>query len=117
MREIGKELKDYFKKKGLTQKEVAEKSGVPATYITKLFSGERGFGEKMAMKWETLFGLSHVYLMTGEGEMEVGTGVKPDVPYIIYQELLDRYESVVRENEQLRARLKLFEPVEKRSVG
>lgn len=117
MREIGKELKDYFKKKGLTQKEVAEMSGVPATYITKLFCGERGFGEKMAMKWETLFGLSHVYLMTGDGEMEVGAGAKPDVPYIIYQELLDRYESVVRENEQLRARLESYEPAEKRSVG
>ena len=117
MREIGKELKDYFKRKGLTQKEVADKSGVPATYITKLFSGERGFGEKMAMKWETLFGLSHVYLMTGEGEMEVGTGTKADVPFIVYKELLDRYEAVVRENESLRTRLAVYEPVEKRSVG
>ena len=117
MREIGKELKDYFKRKGLTQKEVADKSGVPATYITKLFSGERGFGEKMAMKWETLFGLSHVYLMTGEGEMEVGTRTKADVPFVVYQDLLNRYENVIRENEQLRARLAQYEPAEKRKLG
>lgn len=119
MKEIGDKLREFFKNKGLTQKEIADRLGVAPSYITKIFNGERGFGEKQAEKWETLFGLSRVFLMTGEGNMEVGSDAeaKPDVPYAIYKELLDRYEDAVRENEQLRIRLSAYEPVEKRKLG
>jgi len=38
-------------------------------------------------------------------------------PEMVYMEWLDRYEAIVRENEQLRLRLSVYEPVEKRKHG
>ena len=35
----------------------------------------------------------------------------------LYQDLLDRYETIVRENEQIRIQLSAYEPIEKRKLG
>ena len=63
-------------------------------------------------QYEPIFGSWHI-------TEEIGSGAeaKPDVPYVIYKELLDRYEDVVRENEQLRLQLSAHEPAEKRKLG
>ena len=120
MKEIGKELERYFDEKGIKQREIADKVGVSPSYITKLFGGERNFGRKMAMKFETHFGLSHAFLMTGEGDIEIKPSraeATNDVPFFVYKELLDRYEAVLRENEQLKLRLAAANPSEKRNAG
>lgn len=118
MREVGQKLREFFKRKGLSQKEVAAMLGVAPTYITKILKGERGFSEKQAEKWATLLGLSKVFLMTGEGEVESNPAeATSSVPFMVYKDLLDRYEEVVRENEQLKARLSTYESVEKRKLG
>lgn len=62
-------LREYFNSQGITQREVAEKLGVSPAYINKLFRGEKAFGKKTAQQFQTLFGLSAPWLLTGEGEM------------------------------------------------
>lgn len=48
---------------------------------------------------------------------EYASGVVEAKPEMVYMEWLDRYEAIVRENEQLRLRLSVYEPVEKRKHG
>ncbi|MBP3776721.1 MAG: helix-turn-helix transcriptional regulator [Prevotella sp.] len=118
MSEKVERLRKFFEEKGITQEQLAAKLGVDKAHVNKLLMGKKEFGKRTARTWSDLFGLSYSWLLTGEGEMETNSGTtKPDVPYAIYQELLDRYESVVRENEQLRARLAEYEPAEKRKLG
>ena len=69
MKQIGKELRKYFKGQGLTQKDIAETFGVSTAYINSLFTGKRAFGKDQADKWANHFGLSTLWLLTGEGEM------------------------------------------------
>jgi transcriptional regulator with XRE-family HTH domain len=71
MNEIGVRLKEYFKEKGISQVEIAEKLGIAPSYITKIFKGERGFKKDSAKKWSELFGISEVFLLTGEGPVEM----------------------------------------------
>lgn len=113
------QLRKFFERKGITQEQIASQLGVDKAHINKLMTGKKAFGKQTARKWSDLYGLSYSWLLTGEGAMEFGSGTetKPDVPYAIYRELLDRYEDVVRENEQLKLRLSAYEPVEKRKLG
>ena len=104
-------LRKFFDDKGITQEQIASQLGVDKSHVNKLMTGKKQFGKQTARKWSDLYGLSYSWLLTGEGEMEVGLRAenKPDVPYIIYQDLLDKYEEIVRENEQLRIRLARYE--------
>ena len=112
-------LRKFFDDKGITQKQIALQLGVDEAHVNKLMTGKKAFGKQTARKWSDLYGLSYSWLLTGEGEMEVGSSAesKPAVPYVVYKELLDRYENVVRENEQLRLQLSTYEPKEKRKHG
>lgn len=112
-------LRKFFEDRGITQEQVAVKLGVDKAHVNKLMTGKKQFGKQTARKWSDLFGLSYSWLVTGEGEMEANAVAEADtaVPYVMYQDLLDRYEEVVRENERLRSRLATYEPVEKRNVG
>lgn len=112
-------LRKFFNEKGITQEQIASQLDVDKALVNKLMTGKKAFGKQTARKWSDLYGLSYSWLLTGEGEMENGsrTEAKPDVPYIIYQDLLNRYEDVVRENEQLRLRLSAYEPTGKRMLG
>lgn len=70
MKKIGEELKSYFKEKGITQEEIAEKLGVSQSYVNALLNSEdKHFGKKQAEKWNKLFGISVNYLLTGEGNI------------------------------------------------
>ena len=40
MKKIGEELKSYFKEKGITQEEIAEKLGVSQSYVNALLNNE-----------------------------------------------------------------------------
>jgi len=112
-------LRKFFDTKGITQEQIASQLGIDKAHVNKLMTGKKQFGKQTARKWSDLYGLSYSWLLTGEGEMEASLSVetKPDVPYIIYQDLLNRYEEIVRENEQLRLRLSAYESIEKRKLG
>lgn len=62
-------VKDYLKKQGYTQQEVAERLGVSTMAVNQLLNGKNKFGAKTATAWANEFGFNPLYLMTGEGEM------------------------------------------------
>ena len=67
-------LKNHFKKEHLTQEDIAERLGVTQVYVSGLLNGKRAFGKKQAAKWQDLFGISAVWLLTGEGDMMASKG-------------------------------------------
>lgn len=69
MKEITPKLIKFLKDNGLTQKKVAEILGVSESTINALVQGRKQFGRKTSAVWESHFGLSAIWLMTGEGEM------------------------------------------------
>lgn len=66
---IGPRLSAYFDSKGMTQVDIASRLSVSKAYVNSLFTGRRPFGKKQAEIWESLFGISKSWLLTGEGEM------------------------------------------------
>lgn len=69
MAKIGAQLRKFLINQGITQRHAAHSLGVTPQYITKILNDEREIGKKQADIWETQFGLSKVWLLTGEGEM------------------------------------------------
>ena len=69
MTEISKELSNYLSDRGLTQKSIATTLGVSEQFVNALVNGRRAFGRKTSQDWQKHFGLSAVWLMTGEGDM------------------------------------------------
>lgn len=70
--EKGRLLKDFFKEKGITQQDAADRLGILQTNVSALLLGKRNFGRKMAEKWSKAFGLRVNWLITGEGPMFEG---------------------------------------------
>lgn len=66
---VGAILRDYFEKKGMSQREISEILNVHQTNISSLFLGKRPFGKNVAKKWNQAFGFRINWLMTGEGPM------------------------------------------------
>ena len=69
MIDISNELANFFKNKGLSQTDVANMLGTSPQYISAIFSGRKHVGKKQAVKFEELFGLSPLWLLTGKGDM------------------------------------------------
>lgn len=65
MKDISKDLKEFFKKKGLTQQQIADILGVSQAYIGYLIRGEKPFGKKQAEKFSNLFGFNPSWLRKG----------------------------------------------------
>jgi len=65
---VGKELKKFFARKGITQEEVAKTLGVSQQIVSRLLNGY-GFGKKTADNWSKAFGLNPAWLRTGDGRM------------------------------------------------
>lgn len=72
MAKIGEKLRQYFENQGIKQVDIASTIGVNPSYITKIYKGEREIGKEQVDKWVTHYGLSKVWLLTGEGEMLQG---------------------------------------------
>lgn len=51
---------------------------VSKMYVNAIFNGRQGIGKKQAEKMENLFGLSSVWLLTGEGSMLTGEQQKAE---------------------------------------
>lgn len=65
---VGERLKIFFKEKGFTQVQVAERVGSTQQVVQKLLAG-RPFGKRTAATWSKEFGLNPAWLITGQGEM------------------------------------------------
>lgn len=63
------ELRNYFKEKEITQREISQAMGVTPAYVNSIFTGKRSVGKKNAEKLEQLYGISATWLLTGEGPM------------------------------------------------
>lgn len=63
------DLKEFFRKRGLTQQNIADKLGVSQSYVGMLMSGNKDFGKNTAQTWADEFGLSVAWLLTGEGSI------------------------------------------------
>lgn len=68
------DLKEFFRQRGLTQQNIAERFGVSQQYVASLLNGTNPFGKKVAHKWAEEFGLSEAWLLTGVGDITT-TGV------------------------------------------
>lgn len=69
-------LKSFFKERGLTQEKVADMLGVSQAYVNALLTGSKQFGKKQVRRFEELFGLSETWLLTGKGEMVIGSVIQ-----------------------------------------
>lgn len=70
MEKIGRELSAYFKSKKITQAQISEVlGGVSQPYISGLLTGKKEFGKKQAKAFGDAFGISPIWLLTGEGDM------------------------------------------------
>lgn len=63
------QLKKFFKRKGITQAEIAERYGTTQAYINLLLNGKTPIGKSCAVKLHELYGLSVSWLLTGDGNM------------------------------------------------
>ena len=62
-------LKNFFKKNRITQMAIAERTGMSQPQVNRLLSGKDNFGKHTAVAFANEFGLSAVWLMTGDGDM------------------------------------------------
>lgn len=63
------QLKNFFKRQGITQAEIAERYGTTQAYINLLLNGKTPIGKSCAVKLHELYGLSVSWLLTGDGNM------------------------------------------------
>lgn len=63
------QLKYFFKKRGITQQQIADALDVQQSYVGALLNGRRTITRNYAQKFHELYGLSVAWLLTGEGEM------------------------------------------------
>lgn len=66
-------LRDYLKSKGLTQKIIAEKLGLQQPYVSDLLTGQIAFSSKQAEKWSSELDISPAFLLTGIGDITLGS--------------------------------------------
>ena len=70
---IAEELRNYFRRRGLRQREVAEKVGISKSHASNLLSGRDKFGFITAHKFADVFtDLSVGFLVNGEGQLTPG---------------------------------------------
>ena len=69
MKPMNEQLRDFFKERGISQVEIAEKLGVTKNTINRYFLGYSKFGKAQAERWHDLFGISKAFLLTGEGSI------------------------------------------------
>ena len=62
-------LQDFFKKNHITQLAISQKTGIKQPQINRLLKGKDNFGKKTAETLADAYGLSALWLMTGQGEM------------------------------------------------
>ena len=64
-----KQLKDFFKQRGIKQDELTNEFNVSQSYISQLINGKKEAGKKVASKLSEKYGISEAWVLTGKGEM------------------------------------------------
>lgn len=64
-----KMLQSFFKERHITQRIICERTGMSQPQVSQLLTGKNKFGNKVAEQFEKEFGLSHIWLIHGEGNM------------------------------------------------
>lgn len=67
------DLKSFFKKKGITQNDIAKDLNVSQPYVNSILNGRMPIGKNQARRLSNLYGLSFSWLLTGEGEILANT--------------------------------------------
>ena len=62
-------LKSFFKRKGITQNDIAKDLNVSQPYVNSILNGRIPIGKNQARRLSNLYGLSFSWLLTGEGEI------------------------------------------------
>lgn len=116
---LNKALKLAGHKIGYSKKsEIAEFLGYKLPYYSGIINGKEKLSEDFLKRISDYLGIDAEWVKTGEGNMMLGTNASTvareddceqrhgqTVPYFMYQDLLQKYEAVVRENESLRNKL------------
>ena len=63
------DLKSFFKRKGITQNDIAKDLNVSQPYVNSILNGRIPIGKNQARRLSNLYGLSFSWLLTGEGEI------------------------------------------------
>lgn len=109
----GAELKKVLNEGGYALKDVAAKMGMTQPNFSQLMKVQdvkSGTLEQMCQ----VLNKKMDFFYAGTEYAPVAVEAKPEMVSV---EWLDRYEAIVRENEQLRLRLSAYESVEKRKLG
>lgn len=72
-------LRTFFAQRNMTFKSAADKLGVHQSSVGNLVAGRVPFGKKVAHDWQEAFGLSELWLMTGEGDMLLPSPTHPSI--------------------------------------
>lgn len=59
-------LKDFFKEKSISQKEIQDSLNVSQQYVSSILNGKKSIGKKLAEKLFELYGVDKTILLTGE---------------------------------------------------
>ncbi len=59
-------LKDFFKEKNISQKEIQDGLNVSQQYVSGILNGKKSIGKKLADKLSELYGVDKNILLTGE---------------------------------------------------
>ena len=63
------QLKNFFRKHGITQGDIAHILEAHQSFVSAMFNGKRSITRQTAQKLHDAYGLSVAWLLTGEGDM------------------------------------------------
>lgn len=77
----GEILKDEIEYRGITQRELAEKTGMQPSAVNEILNGRRSLTEKTALLFEAALGISAEPLMTLQVKYNI-LSAKKDAPFM-----------------------------------
>ena len=77
----GEVLKDEIEYRGITQRELAEKTGMQPSAVNEILNGRRSLTEKTALLFEAALGISAEPLMTLQVKYNI-LSAKKDAPFM-----------------------------------
>lgn len=101
-------LKLYFEENNITQQQIADSLGVSLQYINQLLNGHKVLGKKNAERLANLYGLSKLFLLTGEGPITNPSANTTQVPAIDHptSDMEELYAQRIRLVDDMRQSLK-----------
>ena len=99
-------LKDFFKERNISQKEIQDSLNVSQQYVSSILNGKKSIGKKLAEKLSDLYGVEKTILLTGEFPENTSNLIESAIknkPHdeqmaILHKDILD----LKKENEELK---------------